>query len=155
MFVEEFFLRKKQGEYLGDLALDVANGVRLNSCIANENCYLATLDRREYNSFIKEEKAKLRWKEVEFIVNKYIFKKISKVQFDRRYINDFTLEEYRRGMKLTKENEDIKFVYFLKEGTLQLNISKNLIELSALVKQLNKFKVLKPNPSYLLKNGKN
>jgi len=154
IYSEEYFVRKKQGEYLGDLALDVNNGVRSNSCRAVEDCYLATLDRKDYTNLLREEKAKIQLREVEFLIKHFIFKKISKIQFDRKYINEFTLENYKKGSKIVKENDEVKHVYFIKEGDIQMNFNKNLLELNVISKSLNKLKSVKNQQlKYLLKNG--
>jgi len=137
IFVEEYFLTKKKGEYLGDLALDKKGGKRNASCKAAEDCYLGILDKDDYISFIKEEKAKLRKKEIDFLIENYIFKKIAKHQFDKKFYDEFVYMDLPKNYILIKEYDDTTCVYFIKEGEVELSFSKNILQLSNLFHNLN------------------
>jgi len=84
------------------------------------------------------EKQKLRKKEMAFILDFNIFDSISFTHFDRKYFSDFTFHECLRGENLFKENDELDYVYLIKEGEFELFFHKNTNSLIDIIEKFEK-----------------
>ena len=130
IFMEEFFLKKRKGEFLEDVALDQKDYTRNYSCIASEDCYLGVLQKSDYISFIKHEKSLLRSKEISFVLDNFIFRMIPRHHFDKKYYDEFVYMDVTKNTVLCKADEEVTAVYFIKEGEVELSFSKSILDLN-------------------------
>lgn len=96
-------------------------------------CYIYSDNYRDY---ILTEKQKLRSKEIKYFIECFLYNLISIPILDKKYFSNFTSHELTRNEILFSEDEPIDYIYFIKEGEIELSLNKNLLELHALIKKL-------------------
>ena len=82
------------------------------------------------------EKQKIIMIEVGFLTENFFYKTINPFIFQKKYFSEFLLCESIKGNCLFQENKVCDFLYFIKEGEIELKIEANLIELNQLIKTL-------------------
>ena len=132
------FLQRGVYGSLGDFALD-KNMKQNSTIIAEEPTELCYLTKSEYTYLLKQENKKLKLKEAIFLKDNFIFKRINK-KFESIYFDHFIYEECKDGHELFTQNEPVEYIYFLKEGTIELNIYMNTRELFNLINILQQLK---------------
>ena len=80
--------------------------------------------------------------------------------FRKKYFSDFTLHEYFRGDAIFEDKVKIEYLYFIKEGEVELTLNINLFELTNLIKSFSelfkhditdeKYSIYEPKQSPLL-----
>jgi hypothetical protein len=88
-----------------------------------------------------------------FLVQNFFFNNINLKIFERKYFSHFIYEEYLRGSTIFNENENNKYIYFLKDGDVEITINKSLLEIHNLVKVLIDSGTLTDENEFNLKNG--
>ena len=63
----------------------------------------------------------------------HFFSNIKYYKFREKYFKLFTHEKYYKGDILFKEGENIKYIYFIKEGSVQLYTSKSINDIESLL----------------------
>jgi hypothetical protein len=89
-----------------------------------------------------------------FLVENFFFKKMNYKFFEKKYFPHFIYEEYHRGSIILNENENNKYIYFLKDGDIELTINKSLLDIHNLVKTLIESAKLVDENEFTLTNGK-
>jgi CRP-like cAMP-binding protein len=147
------FMEKVSGHYFGDFALD-KNINRSGTIVAETDTHLGYFDVEVYNEYLALEKQRLTLKEISFLADNYFFTPIQKKIFEKRFFNHFIYEEHYRGERIINENEEIQFIYFIKEGEVELTINKSTLELHKLVKYLQNLNIIDDGgiKEYQLKN---
>ena len=148
LFFQENFIKKKvfvfkpkiiskleEGDFFGySSQIEIK---RDESMRAKENSFIVYLDNSIYEYFFSKEKYSIINKEIDFLRDNFIFSKIHKKKFEKEYFNLFKIEEYKRGEILSYEFTPIKYIYFIKNGEVELYTKKNSIQIQSL---LNEFK---------------
>lgn len=138
------------GEFFGDYALQ-SNTSRSATIICTEDTHFGVLNLDVYTEYLSSEKQKMINREVVFLLDNNLFKEIHSKNFERKYFQLFISEEYSRNTLLFKENQAVEYIYFIKEGEIELSMNKSLIEIHGFTNQLSyltKFNY----PSYSLKS---
>ncbi len=104
---------------------------------------LCVLPLEIYNEYVKEEKENIKIKQINFLFEKFFFKKMVKRKFEREFFHFFKKEIYKKGQIIIKENEPIEFIYFIEKGFCSLSLKKSLIEIYNLNNYLNLAKIYK------------
>ena len=130
--------------------------MRKNTIIAVEDTHLGVIHIPYYEEFISVENNKIKMKETIFLVESFFFNSIRIPVFKKRYFNTFINKEYRRGDIIYREKEIIEYIYFTKEGEIELTFRVNFLELNKIIRILQgKFNIeLNYEDCYTLKNGK-
>ena len=89
-----------------------------------------------YNDFILTENLKSRLKEIKYLIECFFFNVVSLSCFQKKYFSNFIFHTFNRNDPLYFEDETIDFIYFIKEGEIELSLNKNIIELQQLIKNL-------------------
>ena len=122
--------------FFGDTALDktTTRNATIKTVEDTDFCYLE-LDY--YKSYLKEEKRRLTMKEVLFLVDNFFFKNISPQYFEKKFLNHFIYEEKYINEFIVRESEPAEFIYFIKKGTCDIYIKKNVFEVYNLIYYLS------------------
>jgi CRP-like cAMP-binding protein len=121
-----------QGQVFGDY-----NEVfRKETVITKEDSYLAILDNKFLNITNELEKHKNLIKEMQIIHDSFLFSGIKRRVFDSKYFKEFKVLEFYRGDSIFSENSEINYIYFLKEGSVNVSFNKSIIEIHDLTKYL-------------------
>jgi len=134
-----------EGEYFGDYALE-KNSYRTASIIAgDEDTHFAVIDKKLYYDFIYEEKINISNIYRDFLYNSIFKDFIKKGEFEKKYFENFIYEEHSKNHIFFKENEEIKYLYFIFEGSVLLNSKKNYFDIK---NDLDKFQTLNSQINY-------
>ena len=107
--------------------------------------HLCYFDLNNYYNILLNEYGKILHKDAKFLIDNFIFKKIK--QFEEKYFPFFEYEEKNNNQYLFKENEQLDYIYFLKEGIIELSLNKNILQIISLLDKLNLLKESKNNPN--------
>ena len=136
----EIFGDLETGSYFGEKALE-GNGKRHATLIAIEDSYIGSIDKKDYFFIMHYFIENANNKYINFIPNFYIFKNMSLLAWEKKYITFFLNKIYDKDYLLLKEGEKIHQMFFTYEGEFELTANKNLIEVNELI--INYKKILK------------
>ena len=136
----EIFGDLETGSYFGEKALE-GNGKRHATLIAIEDSYIGSIDKKDYFFIMHYFIENANDKYINFIPNFYIFKNMSLLAWEKKYITFFINKIYDKDYLLLKEGEKIHQMFFTYEGEFELTANKNLIEVNELI--INYKKILK------------
>ena len=136
----EIFGDLETGSYFGEKALE-GNGKRHATLIALEDSYIGSIDKKDYFFIMHYFIENAGNKYINFIPNFYIFKNMSLLAWEKKYITFFINKIYDKDYLLLKEGEKIHQMFFTYEGEFELTANKNLIEVNELI--INYKKILK------------
>ena len=134
--------------FFGDTALDkvTTRNATIKTVNDTDLCYLE-LDY--YKSYLRNEKQRLTMKEVNFLVSNFCFQTVNQHHFEKKFLNHFLYEEKYQNDFIIKDNEPAKFVFFIKEGTCDVYINKNVFEIHNLISYLSQ---LDTDPKFNVQN---
>ena len=123
--------------YFGNESIELGT-TRSETAICAETTELIYIINKLYITNILPKKAKILEKRTAFLNNNYLFKNIHPKKFVKRYFNLFTLETFYKGDVLFSENDDLEYIYFIKEGYVNLSTSKTILEMEMFINEINK-----------------
>ena len=88
-------------------------------------------------------------KEVNFLVSNFCFQTVNQHHFEKKFLNHFLYEEKYQNDFIIKDNQPAKFVFFIKEGTCDVYINKNVFEIHNLISYLSQ---LETDPKFNVQN---
>jgi len=89
---------------------------------------------------IASEKAIVLGNKISALHNSYFFSKVKYNKFAKNYYNWFLNETYIKNDVLFYEGEDIKYIYFIQEGNVEITSSKSMNEIESLINELKEKK---------------
>ena len=123
--------------FFGDECIE-SGSPRKETAICAETTELIYIMNKLYINNIIPKKSIALERKTAFLGKNYLFNKIAPKKFVRRYFNLFILETYNKGDVLFKENENLEYVFFIKEGNINLLTSKSILELEMFINEINK-----------------
>ena len=97
-----------------------------------------------YNEFVRKIHSKVLANQINFLIDNFYFRSIFKNYFEKYYFKFFELVKYNMKQIIVKENEQVQFCYFIKNGTVKLSSNRSVIENHILI-ELIKNIILKSN----------
>ena len=122
----------KANDYFGDSAIET-NSPRKATIIAEEDTDLAYLSNKLYYNQIASEKAILLQIKIKNMHQNFFFHRIQYYKFSKKYFTWFRKEKYNKGDILFKEDEIIKYLYFIQEGSVEITFNKSMNEIEELI----------------------
>ena len=92
-------LSKEIGSLVGDVALNDPKAIRTATMISSKNCHLGLINKKSYDYSLKFGIEKQRRQRINFILSVDIFNNMSYFNLNKKYYNDFVLENYDKGKK--------------------------------------------------------
>ena len=135
LYQYEPFLRFEKNRFFGDAAF-TGKGVRNGTAQIVEDCYFGYWDLHLYNLNFFHYKKALFERKVNFLYNNFFFGKINIKKFETHFFNWFLSEEYGNNEIIYKENSPANFVYFIEEGTIELNSTRSILEIQLLLQKI-------------------
>ena len=126
----------KSGSTFGEIALS-GDFKRTATIICNKQTILASLGKEIYDKSIKSNQEKLRKKNISLLYKYEIFKNISPEKFEKSLFNLFKSFSLNQNQFLIKKNDERKFIYFIKEGKIEIFSNFNYFELTNIIKNNN------------------
>ena len=122
-------------EFFGESAMG-ENEKRNATIRVLEDSYLGYLSANLYKTNFFAEKKLAMQNKIHFLNTRFFFKNINLKRFSKKYFNLFVFENYLHGQILFKENEDLNYVYFIEDGTVELSSTKTMLEIEIFLKGL-------------------
>ena len=126
----------KSGSTFGEIALS-GDFKRTATIICNKHTILASLAKNIYDKSLKLIQEKLRKKNISCLYKYEIFKNITKENFVKHLFNLFKSFSLNQNQFLIKKNDERKFIYFIKEGKIEIFSNFNYFELTNIIKNNN------------------
>ena len=139
IFEYKKFLSLKTNDYFGDSGIET-NSPRNATIVAEEDTDIAYLSNKLYYSQIASQKLIILHIKIKNLYQNFLFNKIKYYKFAEHYFTWFINEKYCKGDTIFNEGENIKYLYFIQEGSVELSIDKSMYEIESLI---NSFKVKK------------
>ena len=124
-------------EYFGDESIE-SGTPREETVICTENCELIYIINKLYINNIMPKKSLILEKKTAFLGKNYLFDKIAPKKFIKKYFDLFKLETYNKGDILFEEAQPLDYIYFIKEGNVNLLTSKSILEMEMFLNEINK-----------------
>ena len=97
LFKYELFLNLFPGSFFGDMALEAKVKKRNATIRTEEECFILSLNNDDYISLLYEDNQKLKSMDLVFLTNKFFFKEMSPVIFEKYYFAKFKYIEKYKG----------------------------------------------------------
>ena len=129
----------KEGEIFGELALDNLNKKRTATIITKEICYLAVLDKKIYESYLKMAQTKTRVRNVLFFTEGPIFRGFPLNIFLNEYFYSFKKIFFPKGKQIFSTGEKRTKIYFIEKGEFEFGINITLNEIGKIMDKMGGF----------------
>ena len=130
IYKNEVHQKLKINDYFGDDAVKEAHSL---TAISDDITEVAALPIQLYYSEIATLKLMALEKKITDLYTSHFFSNIKYYKFRDKYFKLFTNEKYYKGDILFKEGEQINYIYFIKEGSVQLYTSKSINDIENLL----------------------
>ena len=137
IYKQEICESLKVNDFFGD---DLIKEEHALTAISENSTELAALPIKLYNSEIANLKSMILEGKISDLHSSHFFNKMKYYKFRKKYYNLFLFEKFYNGDILFKEGEEIKKIYFIKEGKVELYTSKSMNEIESLMALLIKKK---------------
>lgn len=135
--IYSLFMYLYPGHYFGDFALDnIKDNKRTATIKVEETANLGVFNKHIYQNFIFNEKQKIKLKEVNFFHSNFFFNSLRQEYFESKIFNHISPHEYSSKYILFKEGEPIKYIYFVREGSVEISITSSIINLQKQIENL-------------------
>ena len=134
LFKYELFLNLFPGSFFGDMALEAKVKKRNATIRTEEECFILSLNNDDYISLLYEDNQKLKSMDLVFLTNKFFFKEMSPVIFEKYYFAKFKYIEKYKGDIIYIQNNPFTSVLFLKKGEYNLEVKMSVIDIHNLIK---------------------
>ena len=125
----------KENDYFGESNTDNRRPIE-DTFIADEDCDVAFLSNKLYAEQIASEKLILLEKKIYDLHQNHFFRLIKYGKFEKKYFKLFINEKYKKGDIIANEGDEIKYIYFIQNGTVDLSLTKSINEIEFLKEAL-------------------
>ena len=126
----------KANDFFGNNNLE-NRGPMNETIIVEEDCDMAVLSNKLYSEQIASEKNILVEQKINDLHQNHFFRKIKYTKFSKKYFKLFINEKYNKTDIIFNEGDEIKYIYFIQEGIVQLSINKSINEIEFLIDALS------------------
>ena len=122
----------RANDFFGDSVIENREPIN-DTYIAEEDCDMAVLPNKLYYEQIASEKTILLDKKISDLHENHFFRQIKYGKFSKKYFKLFINEKYNKGDIIFNEGDEIKYLYFIQEGTVELSLSKSINEIDFII----------------------
>ena len=123
-----------EGNIFGEVALQNTNKKRTASIITKTHLNVGILTKNLYDNCLKSTQEKIRTNNIKFFINGQIFHKFNPILFEQKYFNWFKQINLIEPSNIFKQGEERKYIYFIKNGEIELTAKMNFKELNKIIK---------------------
>ena len=127
-----------EGDYFGECIHNTNNAKYNCKCYTSDDTQLCVISNYIYNTYLHIDKNNSMLKEINFLYDKYFFRKIVKRKFEREYFKLFTKRIYKKHQTIITEDFLLQHIYFIQDGTIELSSNKSVVETHHSIKQLTR-----------------
>ncbi len=145
LYKYEIFFYLYPGSFFGDMALDSKIKKRNATIRTEEDCIICSLNNEYYMSLLSEENKKIKALDLLFLTQNFFFDLISPVILNKYYYPMFIISEKRKNDIIFKQGEEIKYIFLMREGTINVELNANVFDIINLIKNIFKEIYLRKN----------
>ena len=123
-------------DFFGDVEIDGSKSRSASIRAISNNFTVGVISSLAYKEYIALESNRIATKNIQTILEKYIFNSVPRQIFIQRHFANFQYKKYSKGDVLFNEEEKIVKIFLITNGTVQLNVSKSLSNLIMLFKYM-------------------
>ena len=124
-YKSEFVNEIEENEYFGNNE----HKVYLNKVISlTNNLNLMCIKADLYIEYIRRINSKLVGSQIDFLLDNFYFHPLYKGFFEKYYFRYFELVEYKVKQIIVKENDPVRYVFFIKNGSVKLTSTRSIAE---------------------------
>ena len=118
VYLNQEVAQLQEGVHFGDLALKNEGETRKASIKMLTDCYLAYLDRRDYNKVMKTMMLRGSQKKMQVLKQSRLFQKVSQVKLQRIELD---IKPIKLGLKqiVYREGDDVDGIYIVRKGSIK------------------------------------
>ena len=121
----EFLNEIEENEYFGNSE----HKVYKNKVIALTNdLHIMCIKADLYNEYVRRLNSKVIGSQINFLLDNFYFHPLYKGFFEKYYFKYFELVEYKVKQIIVNENDPIRYVYFIKSGSVKLTSTRSIAE---------------------------
>ena len=126
----------KANDFFGNNNFEI-RGPMNETIVVEEDCDMAVLSNKLYSEQIASEKNILVEQKINDLHQNHFFRKIKYTKFSKKYFKLFINEKYNKNDIIFNEGDEIKYIYFIQEGIVQLSMFKSVDEIEFLIDALS------------------
>ena len=96
------------------------------------------MNANEYEKILLPERLKFKLKEINFLNDNFFLQGMKRSIFESKYYFEFSYCEFNRDKLIIKENEKPQYLYFIKDGEIEISLNTSLIQLIKKLEKLSK-----------------
>ena len=127
----------KDNEFFGDSAFDTKSN-RNATIVTLEDTHLFYLESDHYDLFLRPEKRAQRLSDINFLLDNFFFNSLNIGTFETNLFNNFIYEEIPNNYILFKQNTPCDYLYFVRNGEIELSTYSSIVQIYFLTKFLSK-----------------
>ena len=121
----EFLNEIEENEYFGNSE----HKVYKNKVVAlTDNLHIMCIKADLYNEYVRRLNSKVIGSQINFLLDNFYFHPLYKGFFEKYYFKYFELVEYKVKQIIVNENDPIRYVYFIKSGSVKLTSTRSIAE---------------------------
>lgn len=124
-------------QFFGNYKLGDTDNKRAETSIADDDCTVIAINKKQYGACIINEKRNIREMEIERIHQNTFFQYLRKATFAKKFFYELDLIELTKGEYLYKEDDTVEYIYIIKEGNFEVTMEgKNIFDIKNSIKML-------------------
>ena len=136
IFVYSQVVTLSDGNIFGEVALLTTSQKRTASIITITPVYLGILTKNVYTNYLKTTQDKIRSSNIQFFLKNPLFKGISQIIFEGKYLNMFKNLELKKTEILFEKNSIRNSIFFIKKGECEIEMNCTFKEMDKILNYL-------------------
>ena len=121
----EFIDEINENEYFGNSE----HQIYINKVISlSNNLNIMCIKGDLYNEYVRKLNSKVIGSQINFLLDNFYFHPLYKGFFEKYYFKFFELVEYKVKQIIVKENDPVRYLYFIKSGSVKLTSTRSIAE---------------------------
>ena len=126
-----------------------------STAICNEPSILLYINFNTFEKFVKQRQEAISTKNINSLLEIPFFKGINSSTFKEKYLQLFTLYNYKNGEFIFRQEEKMKNIYFIKSGEIELTMESSMNDINNILEKLKKNNINEMNQNdNIIKNKK-
>ena len=106
------------------------------TAICSTACTILYLNINTYEKLVKQRNELIAMKNIMSILEVPFFKGLNPNNFKEKYYNFFTLYNYKNGEFIFRQEEKMKYIYFIKSGEIELTMEASLNDINNILEKI-------------------
>lgn len=135
IWIYSVVVKLEEGSTFGESALESKKNVRTATVFINEETVFGVLNELEFKMSIKAIQLQSKNEKIQFILDYNLFGSLSFDLFYKKFWNYFFQIKKKQGDVLFSQNEDRRFIYFIRNGEFDISCRLSFREIYSLLEK--------------------